>query len=63
MLLLFTKEATILVESSFFYHKSPVEAVKNVDVVICTMSQVHLWSHNILFQLKLCGGGQRSWKC
>ncbi|KAJ0091030.1 hypothetical protein Patl1_14688 [Pistacia atlantica] len=63
MLLLFKKEATILVESSFFDHKSPVEAVKKADVVICTMSRVHFWSHNILFQLKLCGGDQRSWKC
>jgi hypothetical protein len=30
-----------------------VEAVKKVDVVICTMSGVHFKSHNILMQLKL----------
>ncbi|KAJ0030180.1 hypothetical protein Pint_14487 [Pistacia integerrima] len=49
MLLLFKKEAAILVEGLFSDHKSLVEAVKKVDVVICTMSRVHFWSHNIFF--------------
>ncbi|CAL5355623.1 unnamed protein product [Camellia sinensis] len=37
----------------FFDHQSLVDAVKLVDVVICTMSGVHFRSHNILMQLKL----------
>ncbi|KAJ0031542.1 hypothetical protein Pint_14439 [Pistacia integerrima] len=57
MLLLLKKEAAILVEDLFSDHKSLVEAVKKADVVICTMSRVHFWSHNFFFffflQLKL----------
>ncbi|GKV10599.1 hypothetical protein SLEP1_g21943 [Rubroshorea leprosula] len=53
MLLSFKKEGALLVEGSFNHHKSLVEAVRKVDVVICTMSGVHFRSHNILLQLKL----------
>ncbi|GLU05319.1 hypothetical protein SLE2022_224230 [Rubroshorea leprosula] len=53
MLLSFKKEGARLVEGSFNDHKSLVEAVRKVDVVICTMSGVHFRSHNILLQLKL----------
>ncbi|KAJ0091312.1 hypothetical protein Patl1_14636 [Pistacia atlantica] len=57
MLLLLKKKAAILVEDLFSDHKSLVEAVKKADVVICTMSRVHFWSHNFFFffflQLKL----------
>ncbi|GKU95881.1 hypothetical protein SLEP1_g9182 [Rubroshorea leprosula] len=53
MLLSFKKEGAHLVEGSFNDHKSLVEAVRKVDVVICTMSGVHFRSHNILLQLKL----------
>lgn len=53
MLLSFKQEGAILVEGSFSDHKSLVDAVKKVDVVICTMSGVHFRSHNILLQLKL----------
>ncbi|KAI3516586.1 hypothetical protein L1887_15507 [Cichorium endivia] len=42
-----------LVEGSFSDHQSLVDAVKEVDVVICTMSGVQFRSHNILLQLKL----------
>ncbi|KAJ6426896.1 hypothetical protein OIU84_022480 [Salix udensis] len=42
-----------LVEGSFSDQKSLVEAVKKVDVVICTLSGVHFKSHSILMQLKL----------
>ncbi|XP_075100526.1 isoflavone reductase homolog [Nicotiana tabacum] len=53
MLLSFKEQGARLVEASFSDHRSLVEAVKQVDVVICTMSGVHFRSHNILLQLKL----------
>ena len=53
MLLSFKKEGAHLVEGSFSDFQNLVDAVKQVDVVICTMSGVHFRSHNILMQLKL----------
>ncbi|PON41827.1 Hopanoid-associated sugar epimerase [Parasponia andersonii] len=53
MLLWFKKQGAHLVEGSFSDFQSLVDAVKQVDVVICTMSGVHFRSHNILMQLKL----------
>ncbi|XP_021278514.1 isoflavone reductase homolog [Herrania umbratica] len=53
MLLSFKKQGAHLVEGSFNDHKSLVDAVKQADVVISTMSGVHFRSHNILLQLKL----------
>ncbi|CAM8896824.1 unnamed protein product [Rhodiola kirilowii] len=53
MLLSFKKDGAHLVDGSFSDHRSLVEAVRKVDVVICTMSGVHFRSHNILLQLKL----------
>ncbi|XVF52101.1 hypothetical protein PTKIN_Ptkin04bG0238000 [Pterospermum kingtungense] len=53
MLLSFKKQGAHLIEGSFNDHKSLVDAVKQVDVVICTMSGVHFRSHNLLLQLKL----------
>jgi nucleoside-diphosphate-sugar epimerase len=53
MLLSFKKEGAHLLEASFNNHQSLVNAVKMVDVVICTMSGVHFRSHNLLLQLKL----------
>ncbi|XP_031098712.1 isoflavone reductase homolog isoform X2 [Ipomoea triloba] len=53
MLLSFKEAGARLVEASFDDHRSLVDAVKQVDVVICTMSGVHFRSHNILQQLKL----------
>ncbi|OIT02539.1 PREDICTED: isoflavone reductase homolog [Nicotiana attenuata] len=53
MFLSFKEQGARLVEASFSDHRSLVEAVKQVDVVICTMSGVHFRSHNILLQLKL----------
>ncbi|EEF42454.1 isoflavone reductase homolog [Ricinus communis] len=53
LLLSFKKQGAHLVQGSFSDHKSLVEAVKLVDVVICTMSGVHFRSHNLLMQLKL----------
>ena len=53
MLLGFKKEGAVLVEASFSDLQSLVNAVKQVDVVICTMSGVHFRSHNLLLQLKL----------
>ncbi|XP_027183064.1 isoflavone reductase homolog [Coffea eugenioides] len=53
MLLSFKEKGTHLVDGSFSDHQSLVDAVKLVDVVICTMSGVHFRSHNILMQLKL----------
>ncbi|XP_071724499.1 isoflavone reductase homolog [Rutidosis leptorrhynchoides] len=52
-LLEFKKQGARLVQASFDDHQSLVDAVKMVDVVICTMSGVHFRSHNILLQLKL----------
>nr|GMD74580.1 isoflavone reductase homolog [Ipomoea batatas] len=53
MLLSFKEQGARLVEASFDDHRSLVDAVKEVDVVICTMSGVHFRSHNILLQRKL----------
>ncbi|KAK9667739.1 hypothetical protein RND81_13G008200 [Saponaria officinalis] len=53
MLLSFKKDGARLVEGSFSDHRSLVEAVKLVDVVISAMSGVHFRSHNLLLQLKL----------
>ncbi|CAM8988842.1 unnamed protein product [Rhodiola kirilowii] len=53
MLLSFKRDGAQLVEGSFSDHRSLVEAVKKVDVVICTMSGVHFRSHNLMLQLKL----------
>ncbi|XP_075640767.1 isoflavone reductase homolog [Castanea sativa] len=53
MLLSFKKQGARLIQGSFSDHQSLVDAVKQVDVVICTMSGVHFRSHNILLQLKL----------
>lgn len=52
MLLSFKKQGARLVEGSFSDHQSLVDAVKQVDVVICTISGVLYRSHNILLQLK-----------
>ncbi|KAJ0631046.1 putative oxidoreductase [Helianthus annuus] len=53
MLLAFKEQGARLVEGSFSDHQSLVDAVKQVDVVICTMAGVQFRSHNILLQLKL----------
>ncbi|KAF5477870.1 hypothetical protein F2P56_004479 [Juglans regia] len=53
LLLSFKKQGAVLVEGSFSDHRSLVDAVKQVDVVICTISGVHFRSHNLLLQLKL----------
>ncbi|KAK9928188.1 hypothetical protein M0R45_025334 [Rubus argutus] len=53
MLLSFKKQGAHLVEGSFSDFQSLVDAVKKVDVVICTMSGVHFRSHNLMLQLKL----------
>ncbi|KAL3598818.1 hypothetical protein D5086_006736 [Populus alba] len=53
LLLSFKKQGAHLVQGSFSDQQSLVEAVKKVDVVICTISGVHFKSHNILMQLKL----------
>ncbi|KAF6163366.1 hypothetical protein GIB67_009606 [Kingdonia uniflora] len=53
MLLSFKEQGARLLEGSFSDHQSLVRAVKQVDVVICTMSGVHFRSHNILLQLEL----------
>ena len=53
MLLSFKENGTHLVPGSFSDHQSLVNAVKLVDVVICTISGVHIRSHQILLQLKL----------
>ncbi|KAL4340878.1 hypothetical protein GQ457_08G024700 [Hibiscus cannabinus] len=52
-LLWFKRQGARLLEGSFNDPKSLVDAVKQVDVVICTMSGVHFRSHNLLLQLKL----------
>ncbi|KAL4570442.1 hypothetical protein LXL04_026094 [Taraxacum kok-saghyz] len=52
-LLSFKEKGARLIDGSFSDHQSLVDAVKQVDVVICTMSGVQLRSHNILLQLKL----------
>ncbi|XP_076959257.1 bifunctional pinoresinol-lariciresinol reductase-like [Bidens hawaiensis] len=53
MLLSFKKQGARLVIGSFNDHRSLVEALKLVDVVICAVSGVHFRSHQILLQLKL----------
>ncbi|XP_068634884.1 bifunctional pinoresinol-lariciresinol reductase 2-like [Aristolochia californica] len=53
MLLSFKDQGAHLVEGTFSDHHSLVEAVKKADVVICTISGVHIRSHQILLQLKL----------
>lgn len=53
ILLSFKRQGARLVEASFSDQQSLVDAVKLVDVVICTMSGVHFRSHNLLVQLKL----------
>ncbi|KAI3468561.1 hypothetical protein Pfo_025224 [Paulownia fortunei] len=53
ILLEFKRQGARLIEGSFSDHRSLVEAVKQVDVVICAMSGVHFRSHNLLLQLKL----------
>ncbi|XXG78092.1 hypothetical protein AAC387_Pa08g2110 [Persea americana] len=53
MLLSFKEQGARLIEGSFSDHRSLVDAVKQVDVVICTISGVHMRSHHILLQLKL----------
>ncbi|KAI3692185.1 hypothetical protein L6452_31996 [Arctium lappa] len=53
MLLSFKKQGARLVVGSINDHRSLVEAVKQVDVVICAISGVHFRSHQILLQLKL----------
>ncbi|KAJ6347721.1 hypothetical protein OIU76_004244 [Salix suchowensis] len=67
LLLSFKKQGARLVQGSFSDQQSLVEAVKKVDVVICTMSGVHFKSHSILMQLKLvdaikeAGNVKESW--
>ncbi|PIN07367.1 (-)-lariciresinol reductase [Handroanthus impetiginosus] len=53
ILLEFKRRGARLIEGSFSDHRSLVEAVKQVDVVISAMSGVHFRSHNLLLQLKL----------
>ena len=53
MLLSFKEQGAHLVSGSFTDHQSLVKAIKLVDVVICTISGVHIRSHQILLQLKL----------
>ncbi|CAA0820436.1 Pinoresinol reductase 1 [Striga hermonthica] len=53
MLLEFKRQGARLVGGSFSDHRSLVEAVKQVDVVVCAMSGVHFRSHNLMLQLKL----------
>ncbi|KAL0312381.1 UNVERIFIED_CONTAM: Isoflavone reductase [Sesamum radiatum] len=53
VLLEFKRQGARIIEGSFSDHRSLVEAVKQVDVVICAMSGVHFRSHNLLLQLKL----------
>lgn len=54
MLLSFKQQGAHLVSGSFSDHRSLVDAVKQVDVVICTISGVpYIRSDHILLQLKL----------
>ncbi|KAG0484291.1 hypothetical protein HPP92_008370 [Vanilla planifolia] len=53
LLLSFKQQGARLVEGSFSDHRSLVAAVRQVDVVICAISGVHIRSHHILLQLKL----------
>ncbi|KAL5834393.1 hypothetical protein ACOSQ4_013890 [Xanthoceras sorbifolium] len=53
MLLSFKEQEAHLLTSSFGDHKSLVDAVKLVNVVMCAISGFHIRSHQILLQLKL----------
>lgn len=53
MLISFKMQGAHLVHASFNDHRSLVDAVKLVDVVICAISGVYGRSHQILLQLKL----------
>ncbi|KAK3014017.1 hypothetical protein RJ639_008650, partial [Escallonia herrerae] len=53
MLLSFKEQGARLIEGSFSDYGSLVNAVKQVDFVVCAISGVHFRSHNILMQLKL----------
>ncbi|GER57602.1 pinoresinol-lariciresinol reductase family protein [Striga asiatica] len=53
VLLEFKRQGARLLEGSFPDHRSLVEAIKQVDVVVCAMSGVHFRSHNLMLQLKL----------
>jgi len=53
MLLSFKKQGAHLLQASFSDHKSLVDAVKKVDVVISAISGVHFRTHCITLQLKL----------
>ncbi|XP_008777499.1 isoflavone reductase homolog [Phoenix dactylifera] len=53
ILMSFKKQGAHLVEGSFSDHRSLVDAIKQVDVVICAISGVHFRSNQILLQLKL----------
>ncbi|KAL0907938.1 hypothetical protein M5K25_022395 [Dendrobium thyrsiflorum] len=53
LLLSFKEQGARLVEGSFGNHRSLVDAVRQVDVVICAISGVHIRSHQILLQLEL----------
>lgn len=53
LLLSFKEQGAKLVKASFSDHQSLVDAVKQVDVVICPISGVHIRSHHILRQLNL----------
>ncbi|PSR89274.1 Bifunctional pinoresinol-lariciresinol reductase [Actinidia chinensis var. chinensis] len=53
MLLLYKERGAHLIPGSFSDHRSLVDAMKLVDVVICAISGVHIRSHHILLQLKL----------
>ncbi|RDX60465.1 hypothetical protein CR513_61390, partial [Mucuna pruriens] len=53
ILLSLKKQGAHLVEASFSDHKSLVDAVKQVDVVISAISGVHIRTHSIALQLQL----------
>ncbi|XP_075100442.1 bifunctional pinoresinol-lariciresinol reductase 2-like [Nicotiana tabacum] len=53
MLISFKMQGAHLISASLNDHRSLVDAVKLVDVVICAISGVHIRSHHILLQLKL----------
>lgn len=53
MLLAFKRQGARLIQASFSDHRSLVDAVRQVDVVISAVSGVHIRSHSVLLQLKL----------